>query len=781
MKASERRRKILDIFLEKSPLSYKEILNEMSDLGNDIEILSDIDNLVFFRFIEHTKEDKNKLKLRSVTKKQMKDKIERINQRISKIDYEIPPWYRKLAVLTVLDKSHPADTDEVLGMLKNIYPYMQWPPQIVKTSLRILESHTYVSRMKKELHKFRLTNKGRDLLVNLPLEQASELKDLEDEFADEFKTFVILDIVKKYSRIGRGISTGKIIALLQEDYGKRGNNKRAVRKKLDNMVYSELLNVSEDKRGPRGGAYTLGDAALLLFGKKPWVNSMNMHNPVMDFKETVEHFFNDHEIRAFPVEKKSHIKKILDFLEQYEDNMEIVPKDLWISYINFLIGCLKGWKGKSWEESETRCIIACILSRLLPSEVSVRILEDYSPPLPSKEQYLHQIGITREYYFNMTESYLKLGRYKDALSSFNHLESLCWKSPEFLILKGKIEIHRYDVRKPGEFEKIIKLFEEAEKISKREEKVIALFQKGLAYYQRGYFTEAIKTWEKCLKSKLFDDQKIMLNHNLANAYALSGNLEGAKTLYEKNMETAEAVNMEEHRVNALVSLTDVLIDLCLWNEAEERLKETIQACEKHFPRAEALAKANMGNLLTKKGDYEEALSYLEEAVKLAYEICDPYEYGSILIHLGDTFRKLQMTDEAMDAYEKALQLIDKSDLNLMLTAEIKKADIYIDKGDLERSLELSKAVLEEAWLDDRRSRAEASRIQGKVCLLRKDFYKAKKYLEESEGIFEDLKLQCELLEVYELLEKCCRTLKDEKEGYYKTRRENIKERIHYFC
>ena len=60
--------------------------------------------------------------------------------------------------------------------------------------------------------------------------------------------------------------------------------------------------------------------------------------------------------------------------------------------------------------------------------------------------------------------------------------------------------------------------------------------------------------------------------------------------------------------------------------------------------------------------------------------------------------------------------------------------------------------------------------------MKKDHYKAKECLEESEKIFVDLKLQYELLEVYELLELCCRPLKDGRETYYKNERENIQKR-----
>jgi len=207
MNVSERRRKILDIFLKKGSLSYEEILDEMSGFGNEMEMLNDMDNLVFFRFLEHLKEDNNKLKLRSVTEKQMRDDIKRISQRLSKIVHEISPWYRKLTILTILNESPPADAEEILHMLKSTFSHLHWSLQIVTTSLRILESRIYISRMEKELHKFRLTDKGKNLLMMPPLEKALELKKLEDEFPDEYKTFFILHIVRKHWKIGRFYSS----------------------------------------------------------------------------------------------------------------------------------------------------------------------------------------------------------------------------------------------------------------------------------------------------------------------------------------------------------------------------------------------------------------------------------------------------------------------------------------------------------------------------------------------------------------------------------------------
>lgn len=759
METSERRRKILDIFFEKGPLSYEEILAEMSEYGSDIDILIDIDNLVFFKFIECMK-DKKILRLKSEMEGQMKDNPREIDHKLARIVNEIPPWYRKLSILTILDKKPVADAETILHALKDTLPHMGQLSQIVDTSLRILESHKYISRIKGDLQKITLTDKARKVLLKPPIEKFSELKKLEDEFNDELKTFAIIDFVRKYREMARGISTGMIIVLLQEGYGKRGNNRNAVRKMLDSMVYCGLLNVSEDKRGLMGGSYTLGDTALSVFGivqlKR---DKMNMYNHSMDFdwtdfRKTVETFFNSHEIVNFSDKDKVYFTKALDFVEHYNQNMEIAPRHEWVSHIMFLSKCLQSQKHKSWEKLEIRCTASCILSQLLPAEVSVRILQENPPPLPSKEQYPYHLGIAREYYFNVTEILVALGKYEKAFQSFDHVESLCWRSFDFLILKGRIEILRCDVRKPSEFRKVIEIFEEAENISSGREIISALFHKGLAYSQRGYFEEAEETWKKCLKLNLLDDQKIILKHNLANIEWLSGNLENAKNHYEELVKMTQKPTTERFNINSLIGLTDVLIDLCLWDRAEEILKETIQKCEeKKFPKTEALAKAAMGNLLTKKGEYGEALSYLEEAVTLGSKVCDPYEYSSILIHLGDTFRRLKMTDEAQETYNLALNVLGKGDIVLIQTIEIKKADISIDRGNLDKGLEYAGAILQEQWLGIKRSMADAHRIQGRAYLLKKNFYEAKKQLEKSEELFKQLNLQYELLEVHELLEK----------------------------
>lgn len=782
MQASERRRKILNILNGKGILSYKEIFEEISKYGNILTILIDLDTLVSFNFLQHVTPRRKsevkletQLKLRPKTKKQLKNDPSRISDRLSKLEDDTPSWYRKLAILNVLNNREMSH-EEVVQVLNEQDSHLNWHSTLVDTSLRILEKKKYVSKKRKKDSKhYTLTSKGKTLLEKDSFEQFLDLRSLDDEYNIYFRAHEIWSLVEEYNEHG-GITSTAIIKYLQEEYGERGNQKRAVSVALGKMTMTGLLKVTGGIANRGGSVYWLGSTPKFLPSATK-VNSMKDHN-IQTFKETVEQFFRKYKVPHIKKDVESHIEQILSDFEQCNQNVSLISRDEWINHIIFLSNYLEDRKGKSWERQVFSCIVACILSWLLPSDISVHILEDHPPPLPSKKQYPHQVGIAREYYFNLTEIYLTRGNHKEAFHSFDQLGSLCWKSFDFLLLKARISALKCDMCQPGEFKEVIKLFKDAKNISKGEETIRVLFHEGLAYYQRGYFKEARKTWREALKRELSPNQEIVLNHNLAHVYQLSGYPKEAINLHKKNIEMARVLKMEESKIISVIGLTDNLIDLCLWEKAEKKLKEAIKMCkEKEFFLAEALAQANLGVISTRKGEHEKALSHLEKAVSLVNKMGNSYEHGSILIHLGDTFKQLKMIDEAMETFDMALKVIWRSDFVLMLTVEIKKADLYNDMGNFDKSLELSHSILQERWLGYRRSEAEAHRVQGRAHLLKKDFDRAKEHLERSEKIFRKLKLHYELLEVLKLLEVYYRNRNNEKQCYYRIERENLKQRI----
>lgn len=267
MQITERRKRILNIFLEKGSLSFREILDESSGLGEPIDILCDIDTLIFFRFLQHSKDirkSKNEtvIEMRPNTEKKMKNDFPRIISRLKDLEREFPPWYRKYAILDVLT-SEKMDSDEIVRIIHEKFPHVRWNPLLIEASLRILKKHDYVTTDNRNLEMYTRTPKGKKLLKKPPFQQFLSLRVLKDEFNTEFRTCIILNLVRDYN--SSGISSGRIARCLQLEYGIRRNRRQAIKNTLDNMVIAGLLSVLGGTKNREGHVYRLGKIAESLF------------------------------------------------------------------------------------------------------------------------------------------------------------------------------------------------------------------------------------------------------------------------------------------------------------------------------------------------------------------------------------------------------------------------------------------------------------------------------------------------------------------------------------
>ena len=269
MQTLERREKILEILTEKGSLSYKEILNEFSKIENPTNILSDLDTLVFFRFLQKAGDSRKLelspetiLEIRPETRKQMMDNSSRISVRLRRLQRDFPPWYRKLAILRILH-DQPIDLEEIITAVVNQYPSVKWHPLLVEASLRILKKDKYVTERFKG---YTITSKGKDLLKRNPFKQFLNLRQLKDEYTDHFRTYAILNLIKDYDM--HDISSSKITRYLQSEYGLRGNKRRAIRNTLENMIFAGLLKVVGSTAKRQGHIYRLGPATESLFSMR---------------------------------------------------------------------------------------------------------------------------------------------------------------------------------------------------------------------------------------------------------------------------------------------------------------------------------------------------------------------------------------------------------------------------------------------------------------------------------------------------------------------------------
>ncbi|KYK34292.1 MAG: hypothetical protein AYK18_14335 [Theionarchaea archaeon DG-70] len=778
MQVSERRKKILEILDKKGSLSYKEILDETCTLGDPIDILSDLDILASSEFLQSIRDDKKPkltpetvLELRPKTEKQMKDDPLRINSQLKELEHEFPSWYSEWNILSVLE-NQKMGFEEILNAVNNRFPHMGWPLSLIEASLKTLKKYFYISATGKNgSERYTLSSKGKELFERSPFDRFLCLGKFKDGFAFEFRRSEDLNLVINYEKLDQSRSSKKITRYIKPEY------KRSAKRNETRYAHEDLIKVPEINK--------IGNVYLDYLGRYVKLSPMTMneimrmsdcHN-IQEFKETIAQFLEEYKISGVKRDDKLRIELILHDLEQRKQGLSLRSPEEWIDHIMFLMHHFQNVKSKGWEGGIYRCIIACTLSHLLPPDISVKILLDYSPPLaPSSEQNHYYSIIAREYYFNLTEAYLSLEEDEEAFQTFEILESLSQEFPGFLIIKGIIEM------KKGNMREAIDIFEKTLEMLQRKEKIIPLFQAGLTNYQRGDFKEAKKAWEKCLNLGCTIDEEIILRHNLANIYRMSGKLEEARKFYKDCIVFAGRFPEKgEFRVRSSFGLAKVFIDLCLWEAAEKELRQTIHECtEKEFLQVAAIAKTNLGVLSYRMGRYDEALACHAEALNLVDKKHNSQEYSIILSNLGDTFRKLKRMSEAMAALKEALELSGSGNMTEIQSIEVSLADLFVDIGNLDEGWKLSHSVLMERWLDNRRSEAEARRIQGKILLRKNEFQEAKKSLKESEEILGELNLKYELLEVFELLEACCKSLKNEmEEAHYRDMREVLTQRIEF--
>jgi tetratricopeptide (TPR) repeat protein len=491
-----------------------------------------------------------------------------------------------------------------------------------------------------------------------------------------------------------------------------------------------------------------------------------------DFNETVTQFLGEYNISTIKADDIASINQVLTDFAQCKQDMLMRSPEEWIDSIVLLSDCVRSVTGDNWEKKAFRCIAACLLSRLLPSESAVTVLETCPPPVAESEEQYHYNGITREYYFIITETYLDVNRDEKAFRSFEDLEKVGWEFFEFLILKGRVEMRKC------EFQKALKTFEKAEKKAEKREKIAALFYRGLAHCKRGNFKEAETAWVQCLDMGCTTDQRIMVSHNLAAVYRLTGALEKAQTLYQDLAAAARLSGIKEFEVKSLLGLANVFIDQCSWGKAEHLLKEIISVCPERMAVVAGLAETNLGVVMDRKGDLDKAFLHHNHALTMVKKEVHPVAYGIICCNMGDVYRKLGKMDKAAAVLTAAVDVVPDEATTVLQALLISLAEVCTDNGELTKGWELTHTILQERWLDNSRSEAEALKVRGKIFLCKHEYAKAKESLQKSENMFRVLNLDYELISVFELLEECCNRLYDEKQvNLYREKREALAEKI----
>jgi tetratricopeptide (TPR) repeat protein len=166
------------------------------------------------------------------------------------------------------------------------------------------------------------------------------------------------------------------------------------------------------------------------------------------------------------------------------------------------------------------------------------------------------------------------------------------------------------------------------------------FQQGWIYYHAKRYDEAIQKFDEVV-TKYSQDKEIVRRclFLLSTLYVQKGDLRKGEVVLEYIL----AEEQDDPSVNN--DLGFLYADHCKYLE---QAKSMIQKAVKAEPENPAYLDS-MGWVLYKLGDYQEAVPYLEKAVKLPRG-----GDSTIWDHLGDCYARLKQMDKAKDAWQKAL-------------------------------------------------------------------------------------------------------------------------------
>ncbi len=147
----------------------------------------------------------------------------------------------------------------------------------------------------------------------------------------------------------------------------------------------------------------------------------------------------------------------------------------------------------------------------------------------------------------------------------------------------------------------------------------------------------------------------------AKALRQAGSSEEAQKIYEALLTQLRGQAASTELVETLNNLSDIATMAGEYDRAVSMSRESAVACQQmHDKNCEALARDDAGLAYSNAGNYEEAATELDLALKLNNETSDAQTAVSILNNLGIVYYYQAKYSESLRTYESALQYVEKS-------------------------------------------------------------------------------------------------------------------------
>lgn len=194
----------------------------------------------------------------------------------------------------------------------------------------------------------------------------------------------------------------------------------------------------------------------------------------------------------------------------------------------------------------------------------------------------------------------------------------------------------------GETEKALSAVEEARKVFP--DHPLLHYQKGWIYYHARRWDKAIEIFEQVIAkyTKQPRQQEIVrrCRFSLSNIYVQQGKIREGERILEQVLEESPDDPSVNNDLGYLYADQGKHLE-----KAETMIRKAVAAEPEN-----AAYQDSMGWVLYKRGKFQEALPHLQKATKLPTG-----DDATIWEHLGDCYQRLQKTEQAREAWQKALK------------------------------------------------------------------------------------------------------------------------------
>jgi Flp pilus assembly protein TadD len=225
--------------------------------------------------------------------------------------------------------------------------------------------------------------------------------------------------------------------------------------------------------------------------------------------------------------------------------------------------------------------------------------------------------------YNMGRLYFQEGLLEEATREFDMAASLDPQLAYAFIMLGRV------LRIRGIYDLALAKLSVAMKL--QPDLPVSYIDAGICWDQRGFYSKAREQYETALRYSPRDPE---IYNNIGYSYFLEGDYKNAVKNYKKALELAPGDTYAHNNIALAYALREE------WEKALEHFRQAV---------GEAAAQNNVGHLLLRAGQLDQAIAHLERAVKL-----DPASVRA----LGNLESALRMKGLYADAERVHAQLVE---------------------------------------------------------------------------------------------------------------------------